>query len=146
MANPSWNAWAPGFVGILPPKLPLSSGEDPIDMRISFEPEAGTGIFTNPVTKEGKLIPIPRWTMRDFQWTKLIEFYETQLYGGVVPFDWTDPWLTVGTKTFQFAKGGKPRISAVIGSGMARGVLPGEPALQRLVAVSCVLLELPWFP
>jgi hypothetical protein len=149
--NPSWNAWAPGFVGILPQKLPLGSTENPLDMRVQFTPEIGAPIITSPVTKEPSFLPVPRWVFREFQWLKLIEFYETQLYGGAVPFDWDNPWTQPSgashTKTFQFAHGGKPQIVSVeVPRSPVGNTLAGEPTNQRIVVVSCTLLLLPYYP
>jgi len=151
MPYPSWNAWAPSFVGILPQKLPRGSGVQPKDSRIHFEPEAGTSIITSPVTKEPIVHPVPRWVLREFQWMKLMEFWETQLFGGVSPFDWDNPWTqpsgVTQTKTFQFAKGGKPQVTSVeIPRAPVGNLLAGEPANQRVFLVSCALLELPWYP
>lgn len=147
MPNPSWNSWAPGFVGILPAKFPIGSAIQPVDMRVHFDPEIGTSIVTSPVTKEPKVHPIPRWILREFQFDKLLEFYETQLFGGAIPFDWTNPGGFAAVKTFQFAKGGKPQVVDVnVPTAPVSGTLAGEPANQRMFVVSCALLELPWYP
>lgn len=142
MPNPVWPADLPQA---WPVRVPVEQQE----VRESFDTDVGPGQLTRRSTAAARRHQLPPLTVSESQMAVFWTFYDDTLGGGVLQFDWDDPWPNAGTKTFRFAKGTVPQEVGGLTSprNLPAEYLAGATANpQRLMQIQMTLDELPWWP
>ena len=120
-------------MAVWPPTLPQSFPrkgvrEDRISALQAFEPDAGSPYSTRRWNAEPEIYTVP-YALTPAQLDTLRTFYVTTLYGGVDPFEWTDPWPSAGVVVFKFLR---PPFPAEWDAEVRR--------------VTLTLIRFPWLP
>jgi hypothetical protein len=126
VANATWPA-------TLPQTLPLTSGVTLVDPRVQSQREKGPPKFRRRTTSTRIEYPNVTLLLREHQWDALRSFFVDELSGGSARFDWDEPWLGAGTRSFFFLT--PPRQT----SGVANSTLPGLGAVYATFSLLEVL-------
>jgi len=125
----------------LPQSLPLLAPIQPVDRRGRFEPDAGPAQIWSLETEPVEVIPVEQKPMEltSYERGVLVALVRDDLIGGVLPFDWVDPWPGAGLCTFRFL-----RLPVYLPVVPARDI--GGRTKQILYQTTFALEWFPWLP
>lgn len=113
------------------PQIPVPGmGIAPQRNKVSFEPEIGDSIDRRRGTAASKIYQIALPPISKAQFIVFTEFFEEDLYDGVLPFDWSDP-LTGELHSWKFT-GDDPPYTAEAMMGGDEGLIKVSFRLKRL--------------